>query len=44
MDNLNWHEKMPIFIDVLYTFEKNEFNGKENLQLNIKDIKPSNTD
>lgn len=40
----NWHEKMPIFIDVLYTFEKNEFNGKENLQLNIKDIKPSNTD
>jgi single-stranded-DNA-specific exonuclease len=38
-----WHEKMPLFIDVMYTFEKNEFNGKENLQLNVKDIKPSNT-
>jgi single-stranded-DNA-specific exonuclease len=40
----NWHEEMPLFIDVLYTFEIKEFNGKENLQLNIKDIKSSNTD
>jgi single-stranded-DNA-specific exonuclease len=39
----NWHAEMPVFIDLMYTFEKNEFNGKENLQLNVKDIKPSNT-
>jgi single-stranded-DNA-specific exonuclease len=39
-----WHTEMPLFIDLMYTFEKNEFNGKENLQLNVKDIKPSNSD
>jgi single-stranded-DNA-specific exonuclease len=37
----HWHAEMPLFVDLLYTFEKNEFNGKENLQLKIKDIKPS---
>ena len=37
----HWHADMPLFVDLLYTFEKNEFNGKESLQLKIKDIKPS---
>jgi single-stranded-DNA-specific exonuclease len=37
----HWHADMPLFIDLMYTFEMNEFNGKENLQLRIKDIKPS---
>jgi len=36
-----WHANMPLFVDLMYTFEKNEFNGKENLQLKVKDIKPS---
>ena len=40
----HWHEDMPLFVDLMYTFEMNEFNGKENLQLNVKDIKPSNSD
>lgn len=40
----HWRSDMPIFIDLMYTFEKNEFNGKENLQLKVKDIKPSNSD
>lgn len=26
-------------VDVMYTFEKNEFNGRERLQLNLKDVK-----
>jgi len=40
----HWHADMPIFVDLMYTFEKNEFNGKEDLQLKVKDIKPSNSD
>lgn len=30
--------KLTPEIDVVYAFEKNEFNGRENLQLNIRDI------
>lgn len=37
----SWMEKMPNKIDLLYTFELNEFNGRTNLQLNVKDIRPS---
>lgn len=32
------HE-IPGQIDILYAFEMNEFNGRQNLQLNIKDLK-----
>jgi single-stranded-DNA-specific exonuclease len=32
------HE-IPGKIDILYAFELNEFNGRQNLQLNVKDIK-----
>ncbi len=30
-------------VDVMYTFEKNEFNGRESLQMNLKDVKPVGT-
>jgi single-stranded-DNA-specific exonuclease len=36
-----WQDQLPGEIDLLYTFEKNEWNGRENLQLNVKDLKPS---
>ena len=37
-----WQERMPERVDLLYAFEKNLFNGNVTLQLNVKDIKPSN--
>jgi single-stranded-DNA-specific exonuclease len=33
---------LPLRVDLVYTFESNEFNGRKSLQLNIKDIKPVN--
>jgi single-stranded-DNA-specific exonuclease len=30
---------LPPMVDVLYTFEVNEYNGRKSLQLNLKDIK-----
>ncbi|RJP50547.1 MAG: single-stranded-DNA-specific exonuclease RecJ [Anaerolineaceae bacterium] len=30
---------LPPIVDVLYTFEVNEYNGRKSLQLNLKDIK-----
>jgi single-stranded-DNA-specific exonuclease len=33
--------ELPSHVDVLYTFESNEFNGRRSLQLNLKDIKPA---
>jgi len=35
-----WQDVMPEFINIIYTFELNEYNGRSTLQLNIKDIKP----
>jgi single-stranded-DNA-specific exonuclease len=35
----HWLGKLPGRIDVLYTFEKNEFNGRSYLQLNVRDIR-----
>jgi single-stranded-DNA-specific exonuclease len=32
---------LPTFVDLLFTFELNEFNGRKNLQLKVRDIKPS---
>jgi single-stranded-DNA-specific exonuclease len=37
----HWHADMPLFVDLMYSFERNEFNGKESLQLNVKDIRLS---
>jgi single-stranded-DNA-specific exonuclease len=34
-----WNDYLPERIDIAYAFEVNEFNGRTNLQLNIKDIK-----
>jgi single-stranded-DNA-specific exonuclease len=36
-----WLENLPQRIDLLYTFEKNEFNGRSYLQLNVRDLKPA---
>lgn len=33
--------ELPLRVDVLYTFESNEFNGRSYLQLNLKDVKPT---
>jgi single-stranded-DNA-specific exonuclease len=32
---------LPQRVDLLYTFESNEFNGRTSLQLNLKDVKPA---
>ena len=31
--------ELPPRVDLLYTFEINEWNGRKSLQLNVKDIK-----
>jgi hypothetical protein len=36
-----WIDQMPSKIDILYNFELNEYNGRQSLQLNIRDLKPS---
>lgn len=40
----HWLEDMPEQIDLAYRFEMNAFNGRSNLQLNVKDIKASSSD
>lgn len=37
----HWIAQLPPRVDLMYTFELNEFNGQVSLQLNVKDIKPS---
>jgi single-stranded-DNA-specific exonuclease len=32
---------LPVRVDLIYTFETNEYNGRTSLQLNLKDIKPT---
>lgn len=34
---------LPPRVDVLFTFEANEYNGRTSLQLNLKDLKPAGT-
>jgi len=36
-----WYDQMPAKIDLFYSFEQNEYNGRVTLQLNVRDIKPS---
>jgi single-stranded-DNA-specific exonuclease len=36
-----WHDYLPARADVAYTLEVNEWNGRSQLQLNLKDIKPA---
>lgn len=37
----HWQKSMPPRVDLLYTLEANEWNGRTTLQLNLKDIKPA---
>ena len=32
---------LPEYVDLLFTFELNDFNGRKNLQLKVRDIRPS---
>jgi len=36
-----WQEKLPSTVDLLYTFERNDYNGRESFQLNVRDIRPA---
>lgn len=36
-----WQNRMPNKIDLMYTFETNDYNGQQYLQLNVKDIRPA---
>ena len=36
-----WHKKMPPHVDILFTYEVNEYNGRIGYQLNLKDLKPA---
>ena len=35
--------ELPPVVDLIYTFESNEFNGRTSLQLNLKDLKAAGT-
>ncbi|RPJ50320.1 MAG: single-stranded-DNA-specific exonuclease RecJ, partial [Chloroflexi bacterium] len=37
----HWADAMPKAVDLLYQLEKNEYNGYESLQLNVRDLKPA---
>ena len=37
----NLQSSLPTHVDLLFTFELNEFNGRKNLQLKVRDIRPS---
>ena len=34
----HWYGRLPANIDLMYTFERNEFNGNTTLQLNVRDL------
>jgi single-stranded-DNA-specific exonuclease len=36
-----WADQMPRTVDLAYVFEKNVYNGRESLQLNVRDIRPA---
>ena len=37
----HWSDHLPSFIDVAYHFDLNRWNGREQLQLNVIDLRPS---
>lgn len=37
----HWFDHLPPNIDLMYTFEVNEFNGQAALQLNVRDLRPA---
>lgn len=38
----DWHKSMPPRVDLLFTYEPNEYNGRVTYQLNLKDLKAAN--
>ncbi|MGJ3238259.1 MAG: single-stranded-DNA-specific exonuclease RecJ [Anaerolineae bacterium] len=36
-----WYGQLPDYIDAVYNLEINEWNGRRNLQLNLRDIRPA---
>jgi len=34
-----WHKNMPLRVDILFTYEVNEYNGRIGYQLNLKDLR-----
>jgi single-stranded-DNA-specific exonuclease len=39
----HWISRIPLEIDLMYSFEMNEYNGRKSLQLNVRDLKPAGT-
>jgi len=39
-----WADELPETVDIFYSIEENSYNGRVTTQLNVKDIKPSNSD
>lgn len=37
----HWMGQLPEQVDLLYTFEHNDYNGRTGFQLNVRDLKPS---
>ena len=37
----HWNGQLPDMVDIAFTFDINKYQGRESLQLNIKDIKPA---
>jgi single-stranded-DNA-specific exonuclease len=37
----HWAVDMPPYVDLLYAFETNDYNGRLSFQLNVRDLKPS---
>ena len=37
----DWHKHLPARVDILFTYEVNEYNGRVGYQLNLKDLKKS---
>ncbi len=37
----HWYGRLPHYVDLVYTLEKNVWNGQQRLQLNVADIRPA---
>ena len=37
----HWAERMPLYVDVVYRLEVNEWNGHVRLQMNVQDLRPA---
>lgn len=35
----DWHKRLPARVDILFTYEVNEYNGRVGYQLNLKDLR-----